>query len=482
MASLERHPGSRRGLYTLIPVFLSIPAAVAIGVGGYVAYTVAALCAAILILIVANARGYSLVMPMMGIAWAACVFTSESTLQPDTYADPAGTLSAYKAVPIIFLVVVTAWIMLGQSRSGDPLPTAARWTVAYVGWLSLAALFSADHTFALLRTAQAAIPVVAALALRRRGGSGMWLLAGTAAACAVHVSWAVSHPRYVGVVGAQRLTGLLIANAFGLACAVVVVIGAALLVSTARRLVRWPVGLALIALGTYGIHEGIGRTAAIAAATAVVAIIVAGQDHRAGQANARRIVPRGLVVATVLVLAAFLAVSARAGLEAWFQTGDANLGTLSERTLIWNLLIPAALSRPVFGFGPGAIRSGGEVAHVIPGADIGQAHNAFVEALVSGGLPASFLWLGMIIALVVQSFRIRGPDRPFAIGVGAMIPVFAITIGNLAGFGMAWFLLASLLAFRKEPIAPASLDFPRAHRALGPAVLSSSPGAAQLRG
>lgn len=81
-----------------------------------------------------------------------------------------------------------------------------------------------------------------------------------------------------------------------------------------------------------------------------------------------------------------------------------------------------------------------------PGTSIGQAHNSLIEALISGGLPAAALWLAMMTALFVQVCRKRTRYRGLAVALFMVCLVESITIGQLAGFGMAWYLLLALLA------------------------------------
>jgi O-antigen ligase len=283
------------------------------------------------------------------------------------------------------------------------------------------------------------------LVVRRYTGGSTALLAATVAALSAHVFWGLWHGHYTGVPGNMRLTGLLIANSFGFAAGVTMAMG--IVAWQARVLGRFSVLLPLV-LGTAGavaIKEGVSRTAFLAVPVAVIASLLVRRGTRISGLRT------GLLVALAVVL--IVLVPTRAGaISKWFSHGDSSVGTLTSRTLIWGELVPRALDRPVVGLGPGAPRFDPALRADFPnGRAVGQAHNSLIEALVSGGVPAAALWVAMMVAFGAFALSLDGSARMLAVAVWAVSLVFSITLGQLAGFGMPWYLLMSLLAFPRPP-------------------------------
>jgi O-antigen ligase len=274
----------------------------------------------------------------------------------------------------------------------------------------------------------------------RRRVSGPLLLWATLAALAAHVVWALLSPHYTGSTGEVRLVGLLIANSFGFAAGITVLAGFVIWRSRLWRGFSWA-GVILVSLGAVAIKEGVSRTAFVATIIAIfAALFVRNRDVTAG-AGRRVFVLAGLVLGGLLVLS-----SHQTALAKWFQSGDTQLATLTNRTLIWNSIVPHALDHPFVGLGPGALRFDPTLHFQATG--LGQAHNALVEALIGGGVIGAALWICMMLALGRHVLGVFGQYRVLAVSLWLSCVIYSITMGQLAGFGMPWFLLMALLAMR----------------------------------
>lgn len=151
----------------------------------------------------------------------------------------------------------------------------------------------------------------------------------------------------------------------------------------------------------------------------------------------------------LLITALVLVPTQQKTLSQWFSQGDTSVGTLTGRTQLWSELFPHVLDSPLFGIGPGATRFQRELT-VSTGSTVGQSHNSLLEVLISGGLPAAALWIAMMTSLGGVASAVRDPYRSFAVAVWASAIVYSITLGQMAGFGMPWYLLLSLFALPEK--------------------------------
>jgi hypothetical protein len=427
----------------------------AVGVGGLIdAEPKLAAVVAVGVLLVAAA----VVVPsdvlrgsVLFVAWAAAVFTSEAAFGGAADASATATaLTPTKLLPLAALAVLA----LLSIRDGiwATAPPAARLATAYFVWLGLAAVLSPHPSLSLGRVLQGAGPLFVVLVVRRRiAGAGLILVSATTAAAAAHVIWAVYHPYYTGVGTSQvRLVGLLIANSFEFAAGLTVVVGVVVWLTRLLGAKNW-LGVPLALVGVVAVKESVGRTAAIAAVTAIAAAVLTRHDHeRTG--GRRTFVVGAAALSALLLLPNYVGT-----LTGWFRGGDQQLGTLTNRTLIWHTYVPQALEHPFVGLGPGALRFATSARttdlpmFLSPGTSIGQAHNSLIEALIGGGLPAAALWLAMMSALLFQVLANRTRYRGLGVALFTVCLVESITISQLAGFGMAWYLLLALMALTAAP-------------------------------
>ena len=312
---------------------------------------------------------------------------------------------------------------------------------------------SPTATLSFGRVLQGAGPLFVMLVVRRRiANAGVILVWATAAATAAHVLWAIHHPYYTGVGTSQvRLVGLLIANSLEFAAGVAVVVGIVvwLLGFAGRR--SW-LGLLLAAAGAVAIKESVGRTAVLAA----VAAAGCARGPRGGSPGCEppstRRGRRGNRSPPGL-LPSYLG-----NLTGWFKGGDAQLGTLANRDPdLETRYVPAGTRSPLLRPWPRRVASASSTPHsplpsfLSSGVPIGQAHNSLIEALIGGGVPAAVLWLAMMSALLFQVVGNRTRYRAMAVGLFVLCVVESITIGQLAGFGMPWYLLLALMALPTDP-------------------------------
>jgi hypothetical protein len=382
---------------------------------------------------------------LLACGWATAVFTSEAGFSAAT-ATSGATGTAFtlpKLLPLALLGLLAVVALRQGVLEHAPLP--ARLAVAYFVWLTVAALFSTSPSLSLSRVLQGAGPLFVMLAVRNRWrSSGAILVWATLAALAAHVGAALLHPRYTGSATQTRLVGYLIANSFGFAAGITLVAGFMAWRSKLVPRASW-IGLPLAAVAAYAIKQGVSRTAFIAAFLAVIAGLLA-RNRTIDNGGGRKT----FALTTAGIAIGVLLPAHSATLSHWFQTGDTSVGTLTNRTVIWHTLVPQALNHPLFGLGPGALRFNQQLQFGDGRFLLGQAHNSLVEALVAGGLIAALVWLAMMAALLRHVLAIESRDRTLAIALFAACAVFSVTMGQVAGFGMPWFLLLALMAIESR--------------------------------
>lgn len=388
--------------------------------------------------------GTPIARPLTVLAWACAVFTAEAALAGAGDA-PTGTLTVPKLLPLALLAATSGWFLL-QPQRGPAFNDPLRWAVWYVSWLTVTALFAPDPVSGLLRAAQIGLPLAVILAVRRAAVNASALVLATVLGCAAHVVYAVViHPGYVGVAGQQRLTGLLIANTFGLAAGLTIAGAFGLWLARVGKpgtsLLLW----ALIGLGVYAIVESEARTAAIAVLVALIASIAAARG--APRSRVRPALAGGLVVAAA-VYVAFQPQLYQSALRK-FSGGNNDLSSLTGRLPLWRNLLPAIADHPILGFGPAAYRdeSAALSEYLSPQQlELQVAHNALLEALVAGGLLAGLLWLCLMVSAARLVWRTQPTIRPVAVGLFVVSAVSALTTSSAAGIGIGWFVLLALAA------------------------------------
>lgn len=410
------------------------------------AWTVVAVAITCFGLVVALCRSKPLARPLMVIAWGAAVFTAEAGL------GDAGTsaLSAPKLLPAAALTVFGAWAFIRAWDDPErPLTRPLRWLVQYVAWLAVCSLFSPDPISAALRMVQIAVPLFAIIAARRLDQKATGFVIATVVACAAHVFYGVFvEPDYVGFQGEQRLTGLLIANGMGLAGGLALAGALGAWLGRTRPRAIAPLLLATVGVSAYALVEAAARTATIAVLVALLAaIFAAARADMGGRIRRRAVVAAAAIVgATIYTL---LRPKVYASFWATVQDSNSALGTLTGRTPLWEHLVPAIADRFLFGYGPAAFRDGSPaLADYLSGAELrlASAHNAFLEALVAGGLPGGLLWLGVMIAVGLHCWRSAPSIRPVAVALFAVSAISAMTTSGAAGIGIGWYMLLALAA------------------------------------
>lgn len=375
---------------------------------------------------------------VLAAGWTLTVFTTEAGLG-GVGSTESGTFSPAKLVPIA-LMVCGVLALTGARRSVRQLSSTAILITGYLFWQLVCTLFSDQPILSIARVAQSAIPFAVTLIAVRRRVNPMWLTTGTLVACTAHVFLGFSGGKYVGFKGSQRLVGLLIANSFALAAAIVLVIAVGLWQS---KVLPWPlrwVPLPLVGAGAYAIYQSVGRTASIAVPIAIFVgcVLFGGTPTRTVRAGNKR-----WALLLILLIGAVFATRQLGDLTSWFSTGNRSLSTLTGRTDVWDRVIILASDSPFVGYGPGAMRFGSERLNEVLGQYVllGQAHNSLFEALLNSGVPGAVLWLAVMFSLLRQARQMIGQYRALAMSMAIMLLIFSITLANMSGFGIGWYAL-----------------------------------------
>jgi O-antigen ligase len=111
--------------------------------------------------------------------------------------------------------------------------------------------------------------------------------------------------------------------------------------------------------------------------------------------------------------------------------GMRNITTLSERTLVWKASLAAIAQRPYIGYGfiagaRNAIRDHWTATNWVPP----HAHNEFIQAALSGGLPAALLVIAIYVSALWVAMRnaARGNKQAFLLIVLIQISMLAFTM------------------------------------------------------
>lgn len=294
-------------------------------------------------------------------------------------------------------------------------------------------------------------------------GLGSWLVGGVLAAALANVVLSIisGAPEVVpGVHGdPERLSGFMQPNHLAFAAAIVL-IGVAGLWAGNRRFRLLLLGAA--GLATYALLASRSRTGLIALLIAV------------GVVGAASVAPAARLRAMAIGLLALLALVPLAGgvSQGWFDRNDAsgsNIASLTGRTDLWPPVIDLIKRRPIVGWGVDAVNSpaGEKVQEVLPG--IGQAHNAYLEAGLMGGLPAALAWGLSLAAALVGSWRLPrlDPRRFGLIAIAVLLELYAITESSPAWFGDMFICYVLLVAIHSEARAEqaAAAEVPSSDRA-----------------
>ncbi|MEZ5180946.1 MAG: O-antigen ligase family protein [Acidimicrobiales bacterium] len=342
----------------------------------------------------------------------------------------------------------------GLARRGD---VGARWLLAVVVWSAFSALVAPHPRLALLGSYGADVAWVWSA-----GAAGAWglgrrlrpegrralatvLVVGLAANVAFAVLEAAIEP--AGILGPQegRVRGL-VSNPVFLASLLTGALGLAGRVAggdaAARRRAVAAASVVPIAMA---INLSGSRTALGGGAVLLLAAVLAGA--RRSRAGAGPATARALVALGALALGVLLSVPIQADTAGTARLGEtASSSGFESRALAWGYGLDAWTERPIAGWGPGRFReatSSRTTAAFVraerPDKLFYDAHDLFVEHLVTTGLVGLVLLLGFLLA---AARRARGPFAWFALGVAVtwlLNPPSATTAPiALLALGAAW--------------------------------------------
>jgi O-antigen ligase len=330
------------------------------------------------------------------------------------------------------------------------IPVTTRLLFVYVAFVFVGCLASPLGPKNMFRWIQGVL-IILAVFYGISLGLGRKLLAVTFAASFVNVALTVASGKseVLDGVATGRLAGYMQPNHLAFTCAVVI-IGAVWLWMPRPK---WRPGLAFaIVLSSYALLASHSRTALLALIAAMVAGI-----------GAAFIGPtrRGRAAAWTLVAVLLLAPVVVPVFGTWFNRDDStqSITSLTGRTDFWPLAVDLIEQRPVVGWGVNVILSpvGYKFQLVLPG--VGQAHNAYLEAALQGGIPGVLAWGGALLGVVLGSFRLprSDPYRFLLIANGILVEFFALTESSPAWFGDMFIIYVLAIAVYGERYA-------RAHR------------------
>lgn len=375
------------------------------------------------------------------------------------------------------LLTGTLALLLPVGRPAVPLRLPQIAVLGYLGCSAVGAVLGSNPALFLLRWAQVSLPLAAALAWWRRRGSSGTLVTAVLMAAAGHVlaasiSLVLGRSYLSGAAASEtlnaegaRLGGVVHPVLLAFSAAVVAAWALWLILTVAPR--QAVPGFVALPLAGLALGFSRGRTGFLAVLGMLVAVaVVARRRRREAHVN---VDPR-----VFLVLGACLSVVVfSATIAGWFVRGNASeVRTLTNRTRLWSASIELVTERPVFGWGPGLLRSG-EIADEVRDkvGFVGHAHNALLDASLAGGLLGGGLWLLAFIATGRSLVRRRAPaDRFPALFpcLWAGLAVWGVVEGNLSGFGFSWFLFLALTVAvpatdhrkrrRRRPPARAGVD------------------------
>jgi O-antigen ligase len=159
---------------------------------------------------------------------------------------------------------------------------------------------------------------------------------------------------------------------------------------------------------------------------------------------------RVLPLAVVILIASTLVDKVAIGKQ-YVIREEQSLATMSDRIPLWNHLVSTMLQEsPAIGMG---YYSASRVLGPQYNPLLGNAHSAFVEILVGGGLLGGFVFLALYAALGVYAVRLfaRGRDDPLAFTVIALFTIiFLLSITDTDGIqrgpiGFTFWSLTALL-------------------------------------
>jgi O-antigen ligase len=228
-------------------------------------------------------------------------------------------------------------------------------------------------------------------------------------------------------VAATRLSGYLQPNHLAFAASVVIV-------GIFWAYPRYPrARLALVAAGLLCGYVTLASHSRTSAFALIAALAISGL-------SAVKTKRRGEIVVRVSVALLVLGPILIPVVVPWFNRGtsSSSLTSLTGRTDFWPLVVHMIEQRPIIGWGINAVSSPA-VADQFQAVTTGavQAHNAFLEAALIGGIPGAIAWVCFFFGTLIGSFRLpRGtPYRTLLIGSTILVAFETITESNPAFYG-----------------------------------------------
>lgn len=367
--------------------------------------------------------------------WLSASYTLPLFFPDSLYWVSAASVLVSVSLGLLFLFI---WLV----RPFSIQSSLAKWVCIYIGWVALASIFSPYVWENWLRTAgyfiaQASLILAILLGSRLLDVNNAFLLAGRA-----YVLGTILTTINLVLLGAEQSTRfgndeLLHPNSLGFLYATTLLF---LLFSPLYRSV--PLRIATIISFFMLLTLTFSKTSIIAVLSAVGVAIIFQRGWRK----------------TVYALGILIVV----GVSFWFlgdyiqeqtQTYLSNLylvTTLTGRIVLWGWVVEMVSKRPWFGYGYATFRDifspySSDLGFFSPTV---QAHNAYLDALFTGGYPGLFLFclvvFKVIVSLIagVRKMKIKGPAwSSFLVAIAILILIRSITEGTL-NLGRDFLILA----------------------------------------
>ncbi len=327
------------------------------------------------------------------------------------------------------------------------------WLVAFIGFVLLSVLWSDERALtirrgiALFGTTAFALHLV----MRRPRDEFIELIAmAFVAMVAINLAFIIALPG-VGIDfnrGGDWRGVLQHKNAFGTTMALAALV---FVVQQRRGGLRGFIYLAMTVVALLMVYLSGSRTAWLMA----FGVFVIGMPFFAVLQTGRLSVPARLLLLTVFGLGGLLLV-----LSSFFGVALTAIGrdaTLTDRTIIWDLVFDLGMQRPFLGYGFGAFWQGDAgliIAELF--SSIGHAHNGYIDLWLYLGFVGVAVFLPNLVLLVVrlirEATRYRGPEIAFFPLFVAMILVHNTVARSFPEHSsIVWVLLVAGLAYTSLP-------------------------------
>lgn len=193
-------------------------------------------------------------------------------------------------------------------------------------------------------------------------------------------------------------------------------------------------------------------------ASAVLLLLIGGSSAIYFKSLPARINKRANVIRVALGLIVFLIISALVinGYQLVLEMAGRD-ATLTDRTMIWKLILPLVWDRPVLGYGFGAFWTGwGAEEFIERWGFIGNAHNGYIELMLHGGILMLSLFLLLCLLVLIRLLnKLITADNPWVSAVSIAIVIqmlianfIAYTLPNHRSFDFFIFLIVATFALK----------------------------------